>query len=385
LSSLKARYSFSLSLEFAAIFWLIGLSLAYLPAWMQAHGLTSVQIGTILGLAFWGKIPLNLALAHVADRSRSQNRILLVMALAIVLLLPQMSRADGFAEMTLIWGICGAMLATSIPLSDSLCVIAWRNGHVDYGRTRLWGSGSFIAATVGGGWFLQTLGLDVLPTLMVSGAVLMVVASLTLPKPAGRQDTAHQPSALRRLLQGRQFRRFLLIAALLQSSHAMLYGFATIHWKAAGHSSTVIGLLWAEGVLVEIGLFAFAGNFSRLLSWRHLLLLAGAGGVVRWCGLAATTELAALVALQTLHGLTFACLHLGAMRFIAQHVAEQQTASAQSLYDGVALGFVSGIVMVLAGEAYLHWQGQAFLAMTVLSGSALLLLTVTREQRTQLR
>jgi hypothetical protein len=67
------------------------------------------------------------------------------------------------------------------------------------------------------------------------------------------------------------------------------------------------------------------------------------------------------------------------MRFIAQHVAERQTASAQSLYDGVALGFVSGTVMVLAGEAYLHWQGQAFLAMTVLSGSALLLLAVTRE------
>lgn len=378
MSSSNARYSVSLSLEFAAIFWLIGLSLAYLPAWMQAYGLTSAQIGTILGLAFWGKIPLNLALAHVADRSRSQNRILLAIALAIVLLLPQMSRADGATEMALIWAVCGALLATSVPLSDSLCVIAWRDGVVDYGRTRLWGSGSFIVATVGGGWLVQAFGLDVLPALMVGGAVLMVVASLTLPKPTDQPVTSIASPGLRRLLANRKFLRFLAIAALLQSSHAMLYGFATIHWKAAGHSSAVIGLLWAEGVLVEIGLFAFARNFSKLLTWRRLLLLAGAGGVVRWCAMAATVDLAALIALQTLHGLTFACLHLGAMRFIAQHVAEQQTASAQSLYDGVALGFVSGTVMVLAGQAYLRWEGLAFALMAILSGMAMVLLIAVR-------
>ncbi len=371
------RHASSLSLEFIAIFWLIGLSLAYLPAWMQTRGLDSAQIGTILALAFWGKIPLNLLLAHFADRHRVQNRILFAMAAAMLLLLPQLSRAEGFAGLALVWGVCGALLATSIPIADSLCVIAWRDGRIDYGRTRLWGSGSFIAATLAGGWVLQRHAPDALPALMSAGAALMVLASLLLPRPAVTAS-GESSFALRDLLRNRDFRRFLLIAALLQSSHAMLYGFATIHWQKAGLSSTTIGLLWAEGVILEIALFATARNFPRLLEWRRLLLIAGAGGVVRWCGFAATTDLAALATLQCLHGLTFACLHLGAMRFIASHVTERRTASAQSLYDGVALGFVFGLAMALSGEVYLHWQGRGFLLMALLSAVSMLLLVRRR-------
>jgi len=109
---------------------------------------------------------------------------------------------------------------------------------------------------------------------------------------------------------------------------------------------------------------------------------ASIGGVLRWCGFAVTTELIALIALQTLHGLTFACLHLGAMRFIAQQVGERQMASAQSLYDGVALGFVFGVVMAITGQTYAQWQGQTFLLMALCSALAVAaLFRCTRNRR----
>ena len=53
------------------------------------------------------------------------------------------------------------------------------------------------------------------------------------------------------------FRWLLPLSALIQGSHALYYGFSTIHWTAAGLSPGVIGLLWAEGVVVEVLLFLY--------------------------------------------------------------------------------------------------------------------------------
>ena len=62
------------------------------------------------------------------------------------------------------------------------------------------------------------------------------------------------------------------------------------------------------------------------------------------------------------------------MRFIARQVGERQMASAQSLYDGVALGFVFGVVMAITGQVYAHWQGQTYLLMALCSALAVAVL-----------
>ena len=46
-----------------------------------------------------------------------------------------------------------------------------------------------------------------------------------------------------------------LLAGLLNSSHAVLYGFGTLHWRSLGISNGLIGLLWTVGVLAEIVIF----------------------------------------------------------------------------------------------------------------------------------
>ena len=50
----------------------------------------------------------------------------------------------------------------------------------------------------------------------------------------------------------RRFWVFVISAALLQASHQLYYGFGTLYWRGLGFSDTVIGGLWAEGVVAEI-------------------------------------------------------------------------------------------------------------------------------------
>jgi PPP family 3-phenylpropionic acid transporter len=136
---------------------------------------------------------------------------------------------------------------------------------------------------------------------------------------------------LRQLLRQRDYALFVLAAGLLQASHAVYYGFGSLHWRSAGLSDRLIGLLWSEGVLAEILLFAFSAGMLRRIGPLNLLLLGAGGGIVRWTFTAATSDPVALVGLQLLHGLTFGAAHLGAMHYMARAVSPGLTASAQSL------------------------------------------------------
>ena len=93
---------------------------------------------------------------------------------------------------------------------------------------------------------------------------MTVVTCLALPE-RPRPARAGLPLGLDRLLRQPGLVSFVLAAGLIQASHVVYYGFATLHWRAAGHGEAVIGWLWAEGVVAEILLFAWAGTILRRL------------------------------------------------------------------------------------------------------------------------
>ena len=154
--------------------------------------------------------------------------------------------------------------------------------------------------------------------------------------------------------------------AFIQCSHAAYYGFSTLHWSAAGISDSVIGLLWAEGVVAEIILFAFAGRIVPRLGIGPLLWVAAVCGVVRWGITGATTDLAALVVVQALHAATFGATHLAAMHFIQRAVPESISATAQGLYSAVVMGLILAFVMSGSGALYALSPAVAFYAMAAM-------------------
>src|SRR3546814_8893414 len=97
----------------------------------------------------------------------------------------------------------------------------------------------------------------------------------------------------------------------------------------------MIGLLWAEGVIAEVLLFACGAKVVQRLGPARMLLLGALAGVVRWTLLAASTDLAVLFAAQALHAFTFGAAHLGAIAFIARAApagrSEEHTSELQSL------------------------------------------------------
>jgi MFS transporter, PPP family, 3-phenylpropionic acid transporter len=177
------------------------------------------------------------------------------------------------------------------------------------------------------------------------------------------------------VLADRTFLWMMAAAACAQASHSVYYGFSTLHWRSVGHSDTLIGLLWAEGVVAEIVLFAAAAPLMRRLGPEKMLALASLAGVIRWTVLAWTDWLPVLVVVQALHAFSFGAAHLGAMHFIGRSLPPALSATAQSLYSVAAIGIAVGAATAVSGALYETWGSGAYLAMT---GLCVLGLTAAR-------
>jgi MFS transporter, PPP family, 3-phenylpropionic acid transporter len=163
------------------------------------------------------------------------------------------------------------------------------------------------------------------------------------------------------------FLAFVAAAGLIQASHAVYYGFATLHWRAAGHGELVIGLLWAEGVLAEIALFAGAAALLRRIDPLRLLILAGGLSAIRWGLTALSTDLAVLVPAQALHAASFGAVHLAAMHYLRDNTPPEVHASAQGFYAAIGTALPFGLLTPVAGWLYGVAGAGAFLAMTPLA------------------
>jgi PPP family 3-phenylpropionic acid transporter len=179
------------------------------------------------------------------------------------------------------------------------------------------------------------------------------------------------------LLRSPIFLLFLGAAALNQSSNTALYGFGTLHWHAAGLSGGEIGGLWAEMVAAEAIFFSFGHKIAAKIGPRWLLILGGAGGVIRWTVTASTVDPILLASVQWMHCLTFTATHLGAMYFIQRSIPPELSGRAQALYSAIATGLNFGLFLPVAGLLYERiGGGQTFLVMALISACGLTLAIV---------
>ena len=359
-----------------AYFAMVGVIIPYWPVWLQSRGLGAVEIAIVLAAARWVSVGTTPFIAQLADRRGELKRLLLLLMTGVVAGYAASSFAYGF------WPILAIMAATAVfnsavvPVGESMTMLHASKGHIDYGRVRLWGSVSFILASLLGGELLAGFAPDIVLWAVVFCGAATVAAILAMPDTRS-EATPRRRGAFRGLIRHPTLLLFLGTAALLSSSHAVMYAFGTIHWRAAGISDRVIGLLWAEGVIAEILLFLIGGAFMRRIRPADALLMAAAGGVLRWAVLGYSTDPVALFAVQGLHALTFGAAHLGAMAFVARAAPAGFTATVQSLYNAIGMGAASALAIMLAGPLYAAVGGDAFYLMSALSlagGAAALVL-----------
>lgn len=391
-SSARTSYSLRLGAFYGAFFTVYGVHLPYLPVWLDVRGLTSEQIAIITAAPYFLRVFITPTVAVWADRTESHRTIINGLAWLALLL------AVLFAEMQGFWAIFflavpfAIALSTAVPLTETIAVAGVRAHGLDYGRMRLWGSITFVAAGFVGGWMIDHVGAGAVIGCILAGVAATVVAAWFLPErvsaarpaPSGRADLApgRGIETARKLVANPIFLAFLVAAGAAQGAHGMFYAFGALHWHTQGISTAWVGALWAIAIVGEVALFAYSGNVVRRWGPETLLVVATAAAVTRWALMSLSPPLAALIPLQTLHTLTYGASHLGAMHFISRAVPESAQGTAQALYATVASGLVMGAATLTSGWLYAQAGAHAYLAMAALAAVGLAAALVIRARWT---
>jgi MFS transporter, PPP family, 3-phenylpropionic acid transporter len=355
-----------LALFYGASFAAIGVSLPYWPVWLAAQGLAPSEIGLLLAANVWPRVLTSVAIPHAADRLGRRRPLMLLLAGITVIGIGLFAFAHELWAFLLLSLVTGATWAAILPLGEALALQELKPRGIGYGPVRLWGSVTFILTSVGGGWWIGRRGPGSVLALLLALLLLNLLACVQLPEVRAR-DRPREPPRLAELLRLPGLVGLVFAAGLIQASHALYYGFASLHWRAAGLGDAVIGWLWAEGVVAEILLFAAAGPVLDALPPLRLLTLAGGLAALRWCLTAAGTDVALLIPAQALHGASFGAVHLAVMHQLRDRVPSGLLASAQGVYAAIGGAFLMGLVTPVAGWLYAGIRGRAFFAMAGLA------------------
>ena len=354
----------------AAFFAAAGVSTAFLPIWLSDHGIDAGQIGTVLGVASLVRllaVPLWGAAADHVGRRRPMLLLAAALSAGAVACFPL---ARGLIPLLLLVTVQGIASAALTPLADTLTLALAAVGRLTYARTRAWGSAAYMVATAGAGPVLAWAGSWLVPPLIAVGYGLAAALAVVLPEPDRVPRLSRRTSGLLRL---RPLQVTILASALIQGSHAAYYGFAALYWRSAGLGDTVIGLLIAEGIVMEVVLFVWGGRWAARLGPARLTALAATACIVRWTVMASTTALPLLILIQTLHAATFAMQHLSSMTMLSRYVPPGRAAGAQALHSALGFSAPTGLLIWLVGLGYGRFGGLVFLPMAAVGGAGWLL------------
>jgi PPP family 3-phenylpropionic acid transporter len=337
----------------ASYFAHIGFFNPYLPLWLKELGFSLITISVLVSVQSATRLFAPYAWGTLSDRTGERVKLLRYGATAALLL--SLSLGFELGPVALFWVLLLMFTHTSamMPMSEAaLAHLVSQGGVFDarrYGRVRVWGSLGFLLTVMVAGWWFERFGMGHFPYWTWATLVAVMASVWWLPdfKEASHAEDAH-PN-IGPVLRQPVVRWFFGAVFFHVLAHIFIYVFFSLYLDSLGYSKTVIGLLWAVSVLIEIGWFVMQGRWLPLLSLTGWLVLA-AGLMALRMGITAGLPLVwpLLLLAQALHAITFAAHHTVCIALLSHHFPGRLRGRGQALYTVVGYG-LPGVMGALGG------------------------------------
>lgn len=332
----------------------LGVFLPYWSLYLHSLGFSPVEIGELMATVAFTKVIAPNVWGWIADHTGKRMTVVRVGCACAVLAFTGVFLAHGYWWLLMVMLIYGFFLNAALPQFEATTLTHLGDSSHHYSRIRLWGSVGFILTVAALGPVLQRYDESVVPmaiALLIAGVFFM---SLWVPENiVCSAQTAGEPWSL--LLQRREIPALLAVCFLMQASHGPYYTFYTIFLEEHAYSRTLIGQLWALGVVAEVGLFLVMHRLIGRFGLRLLLLISTALTTLRWIIIGAyVDDLTMVIFAQTLHAASFAIYHAVAIELIYRYFAGRHQGKGQALYSSLSFGLGGAAGSLYAG--YL-WDG----------------------------
>ena len=265
-----------------------------------------------------------------------------------------------FAWLFMVMAILSLFTSSTLPLLESTTLALIKryrqpDSH-SYSHIRLWGSIGFVVAVIVLGLLLDYYPVDILLWLLLALQVILVGLTFTFPEPAIVKHTETYFS-IWHVLKTPTVLATMFASVLMVGAHSVYYSFFSIYMEAQGYSKSIIGILWAIGVLCEIGIFIIMPKLMTRFTLKSIILLSLSLAVLRFSviGLQAQS-LWLIVLVQALHAMTFGAFHASSIEIIEHYFKGRHQARGQAIYNSMGYG-VGGVIGGVTGGLMMQHVG----------------------------
>lgn len=360
-------------------FGILGTLVPYWNLYLKKAGFSPLEIGLLTGGTLVARVAAPYLAGWLADRTGRTMAVIRSACAFTALTFSGMFLSDS------LWWIAGVTFFYNFFWSCCLSqfeanTLAHLGDNTQrYGRIRIWGSIGFIVLVIGVGRVLEQDLFLLLPILLILMLTNFLV-SLAVPQAqrnssiTGKKVGMPNPAFLG---VGRRMGVFFLICALMQASHGPYYTFFSIYLEDRGYSRSLVGELWAVGVLAEILIFMVMPALLRRFGVRSLVYFSLCAAIARWLLIGMLVDKVLVVLLtQVLHAATFAIFHGCSMELVNAAFPAHFRGRGQALYSSLGFG-VGGALGGLAAGLLWGWAGPllTFGLSSGVAGLALILAT----------
>lgn len=352
----------------------IGVLVPYWSLYLKSLGFGPAEIGELMAVIMATKIVAPNIWGWIADHTGRRVQIVRLTTLLALIAFAGVFLGQGYWWIAAVMCLFSFFWNAALPQFEATTMSMLGDQSHRYSRIRLWGSVGFIVAVVALGPVLDSVGTSVIPVAILLTLVGLVVSTWLVPLENAR-PLERVAGSIWQVMSQPQVIIVLLVCFLLQASHGPYYTFYTIYMEEGGYSRSLIGQLWALGVVAEIGVFLVMHHLLPRYGAKALLLLSLGLTTLRWLLVAWFVDsLAVMVFSQLLHAASFGIYHAVAIYLIHKMFIGRHQGRGQALYSSLSFGAGGAVGSLMSG--YL-WSGigaaATFQAAALMSALAFLL------------
>ena len=352
----------------------LGALIPYWSLYLKSLGFSAADIGTLMALVMATKVVSPNVWGWIADHTGQRMRIVRLGSLLAAVCFLGVFLGHDYGWLVLVMLAFSFFWNAALPQLEATTLTHLGGESHRYSGIRVWGSIGFIVSVAALGELLEVKGAAILPMVLIVLFAGIWLASLAVPeRAAGHLPLDHEP--LTQVLKRPAVAALLVVCFLLQASHGPYYTFYTLYMEDYGYARSLIGQLWALGVIAEVGVFLLMHRWVPRFGLRRLLLASLVLAALRWGLIGGFPEtLAVMIFAQTLHAASFGIYHAVAIQYIHRYFTGRHQGKGQALYSSLSFGaggavgsFFSGLgwETVGAADTYFIAAGVALLATAV--------------------
>lgn len=346
----------------------LGALIPYWGLYLKHLGFDAAAIGELLAILMATKVVAPNLWGWIADRRGYRMAVVRLASLLAAVAFAGVFLATGYWWLALVMSTFSFFWNASLPQFEAITLTHLGEHAQRYTRVRVWGSIGFILAVMGLGPVFDHYGIGLLPGFVLALMVAIWLSSLLVPERAAVHLSLDEPPLREVLLQPKVL-ALLGACLLMQMSHGPYYSFFSIYLEDYGYSRTVIGGLWALGVVAEVLLFIVMHRLLPRYGLRLLFLCSFALTTLRWLVIARFPQaLPVLILAQTLHAASFGIYHAVAIQLVHSYFTGRHQGRGQALYSSLSFGAGGAVGSLAAGYVWDVVGGQGtYLAAALVS------------------